>query len=781
MAVFDEGLNMRRFASATDGRKTGDREWVGFFMPAPPPIARQCPPRSGEDKSPPHVTFLYVGELKPEQDQILIDTARRVFSDFPKTVRVDLGGLNYFYHHKKDRRVALARVSFDQEMAKLRVHLFSKLRKAGIHPQDSYILNYRPHMTLTYIDNMSERYDGKVPTGSWDVSGMEIWGMPKVHFVPFGMTPQERVAARYKDKKQVGGRVQYQYSDRQVALRHSEKAGKVEKLRKDIDKLLKDARKGLKSSDATEQAVAAAILLMADTYERVGNPESASQGHYGVTGLKVTHFSIEKGKPVLEYTGKCGVKQKKEITDKSLLNYLKAKAERDSEDTLIGYEKDGEWVAVDARQVNDYLKPYKVTAKDLRGYYANDVMRRSLLDIRKGGPELGDNRKEQLKKEFEQALKTTAEAVGHEEATLRKHYLVPGLEDAFLKSGDVPDKYKKATKTRTEKEDEEAARLVRPSPKKKPPRKDKRRNRVRVDDPDIDQGDRGDDPDLSRNYKKVGQDSPTFLWSPLYTQPPIGEDVLRGALGPPLDRQNLQRRLPMGTKRVPAPKKASQEGVRQLTEMMDRLASTFEHHYPSLQVSRRLAFDLAKRLDLMSALIEEQAGLVTAGSHGHGTGIMPSVPNQGFDPLEISKLEPGGALRSDPDEPYMRENFTEQETLELRTKQQAGNIQEAEKKMAAAAVQVLSSFLRLGEDEAAAKDAEDKKDEAKADAKAKAHDKKDEAKADDRKDEAKEEAPAPPKKEASDDEAKEEEEHDDDDEGEGKTARLAPGAFNIFV
>lgn len=63
-----------------------------------------------------------------------------------------------------------------------------------------------------------------------------------------------------------------------------------------------------------------------------------------------------------------------------------------------------------------------------------------------------------------------------------------------------------ATKTQQEREDEEAERLVRPAPKKKPPRRDRRRERTDANqDPDT-QGDpdmKGD-PDMSLNYKDVG-------------------------------------------------------------------------------------------------------------------------------------------------------------------------------------------------------------------------------------------------------------------------------------
>lgn len=60
-----------------------------------------------------------------------------------------------------------------------------------------------------------------------------------------------------------------------------------------------------------------------------------------------------------------------------------------------------------------------------------------------------------------------------------------------------------ATKTTLERQDDEAARHVRPAPKQKPPRQDLRRNQDHPDsDPDLD--DASDRKDRSKNYKNVG-------------------------------------------------------------------------------------------------------------------------------------------------------------------------------------------------------------------------------------------------------------------------------------
>lgn len=57
----------------------------------------------------------------------------------------------------------------------------------------------------------------------------------------------------------------------------------------------------------------------------------------------------------------------------------------------------------------------------------------------------------------------------------------------------------RATKTHGERQDEEAERLVRPAPKLKPPRRDRRRERMEVDD----EGEE-EDKDLSHNFKTIG-------------------------------------------------------------------------------------------------------------------------------------------------------------------------------------------------------------------------------------------------------------------------------------
>ena len=344
----------------------------------------------------------------------------------------------------------------------------------------------------------------------------------KVRKSPWFRASSLRVAAKFQKKKEVpkadgkGTTTVYEYTERQIQHRNREKAKRVDKLRGDIGKLRAQYRSDLKSKDDKVRYTALAVGLIDHTFERVGNEGSAKDGHFGVTGWCKKHVTFSGSKATIKYVGKSGVSQEKVVTDAGLVSALKAATEgKGPEDPLC----EGEDCRVSAGDVNDYLSGFKVTAKDLRGFHANNEMQTRLKAIRSKGSKLPEDKKkreEKLKAEFQEALEGTAEAVGHEAATLKSQYLVPGLEDEFLKDGKVTEKLNKqgsvdrlterwlqATKDTYEKEDEEVRRLQRPAPKKKPPRHDLRRETVEEDDEDTRTQGADEDRDLSMNYKRI--------------------------------------------------------------------------------------------------------------------------------------------------------------------------------------------------------------------------------------------------------------------------------------
>jgi hypothetical protein len=87
---------------------------------------------------------------------------------------------------------------------------------------------------------------------------------------------------------------------------------------------------------------------------------------------------------------------------------------------------------IKAPQVNKYLKDYGVTAKDIRGYAANHMVINSLKNRKKSNDEA------ERKKTMSEVLQKVADEVGHGKGTLRKHYLLPNIEDDYVKKGKIP-------------------------------------------------------------------------------------------------------------------------------------------------------------------------------------------------------------------------------------------------------------------------------------------------------------------------------------------------------
>ena len=172
------------------------------------------------------------------------------------------------------------------------------------------------------------------------------------------------------------------------------------------------------------------IRLMDMTAERVGNDNSAANGHRGITGLLKSQVKIDGNTIHLKYTGKSGVKQDKTVTDEKLAESL-AKALTLSKSKYLFCTSDGFKIKND--RINRYLSDFQVTAKDLRGFAANKWLIQKLKAYDIAGEE------KERKKEFNRLAKLVAAKVGHGTTMLKNQYLVPGLEDQYIKHGNIID------------------------------------------------------------------------------------------------------------------------------------------------------------------------------------------------------------------------------------------------------------------------------------------------------------------------------------------------------
>jgi len=211
--------------------------------------------------------------------------------------------------------------------------------------------------------------------------------------------------------------------------RAEKKVRAVKTLAENITRLRHNVTRDLQSDDERTRMTALAIALMDKTAERVGNDESAQNGHVGVTGFKKKHISTDGNRVLLKYIGKSGVEHEKSFSDKRISDIIRGRLERCTPNDFLLSCSDGYKVRAD--RVNRYLEDFGITAKDIRGYSANRLMIEALQ--RQSGSQEEDERK----KVFLSVLKRVAEAVGHGPQMLRNSYLIPSLETSWVKQGKI--------------------------------------------------------------------------------------------------------------------------------------------------------------------------------------------------------------------------------------------------------------------------------------------------------------------------------------------------------
>lgn len=115
----------KHFASASDGIKTGDGTGAGFFIPLDATLGAKFPDLGAKDRSKPHVTFLYVGNVPKDREDELVAVANGVFQGWIRgSVTGQLTGMEYFEQPDKDRRVAVMQIRFSHDLAGLRWRLW---------------------------------------------------------------------------------------------------------------------------------------------------------------------------------------------------------------------------------------------------------------------------------------------------------------------------------------------------------------------------------------------------------------------------------------------------------------------------------------------------------------------------------------------------------------------------------------------------------------------------------------------------------------------------------
>lgn len=174
---------------------------VGLFLPLPERLARQYPPggREGEDSSPPHVTFVYIGTVEDDRVDELEQVLRRVLQAVPPLELKLLPPRTF----KNDS---------DQTILHSQVHC-PGLReahdavKAALERRGFTVEAYpdfKPHVTIEYIDpGEKPKFQYIAPTGRWRTDSVGFWVEERHKNLPLGYRKQVSATASSKVKDRI--------------------------------------------------------------------------------------------------------------------------------------------------------------------------------------------------------------------------------------------------------------------------------------------------------------------------------------------------------------------------------------------------------------------------------------------------------------------------------------------------------------------------------------------------------------------------------------------------
>jgi DNA topoisomerase-1 len=229
------------------------------------------------------------------------------------------------------------------------------------------------------------------------------------------------------------GRKQYRYHPRAVQKGEMRKFYRVSQMGHDLPKLRKKFLTDLRRKDYSLERVAAGIvLLISESFIRVGSEKYEKENNtFGITTLRKSNVKVEGDVVVFRYVGKRLIEHWQVVTNPKLARFVDSLMDSPGP-RLFRYLRDGEWMDINARDVNDYIESalnFPYTAKDFRTWGGTLRAATVLSEIGSGKNENG------RKKDVTLTVRIVASELGNTPAILRKSYVHPAVFTRYLKNG----------------------------------------------------------------------------------------------------------------------------------------------------------------------------------------------------------------------------------------------------------------------------------------------------------------------------------------------------------
>ncbi len=227
------------------------------------------------------------------------------------------------------------------------------------------------------------------------------------------------------------GRKQYRYHPAYRAVRSQTKFERMPEVVAGIAETRRRISEHLFLPGMPREKILATLIRILDaTGIRVGNEASASENHsFGLTTLRNQHVAVEGATLRFHFTGKSGVKQELEVTDRRVARIVRQCHDLPGQKLFEYVDGNGEPHGVSSSDVNDYLREasgQSLTAKDFRTWTGTVECAVALRNIGEFETETD------AKRNIVAAVKMAAEQLGNRAATCRTYYVHPAVTEGYL-------------------------------------------------------------------------------------------------------------------------------------------------------------------------------------------------------------------------------------------------------------------------------------------------------------------------------------------------------------
>jgi DNA topoisomerase IB len=326
------------------------------------------------------------------------------------------------------------------------------MRLRTVSPNDPGWSRRRAGRGFVYLDQHGTRLRGEdvervkalVIPPAWE----DVWICP---------VPNGHIQAVGTD---AAGRRQYLYHEEWRRRRDAEKFDRMLAMAKSLPRARQRFLDDLGNGSLSEASVLATSVRLIDVgYFRIGSDVYADEnGSYGLTTLERRHVRRRGRVMVFSFTGKSGVDHVVEVDDPLLVAVIeRLRRRRGADDRLLAWKNGSRWRAVEARDVNDYLREVfeaEVTAKDFRTWHATVIAAAALA----AADQLpGVDPKTMLtttarKRAIRSAIVEVAEYLGNTPAIARKSYVDPRVIDLYEAGSTIAAAVRRKAKTPDERQ-----------------------------------------------------------------------------------------------------------------------------------------------------------------------------------------------------------------------------------------------------------------------------------------------------------------------------------------